>query len=58
MSCHSNNFQRIGKILRTTVENFVLQIPLKFQVDQIKIVRVLLLAELKNAVFKKTHSKV
>ena len=41
-------FQRIRKILRTSVDNLVLQIPLKSQVDRIKTVLVLLLGELKN----------
>ena len=50
MPCNSNNFQHIEKILYISVDNLVVQIPLKFQVDWIKIVRVLLLAELKNAV--------
>ena len=41
---HNLNFQNIKKILCTSVDNFVLQILLKFQVDRIKIVRVLLLS--------------
>ena len=35
-------------MLGTSENNLVLQIPLKFQVDRIKIFRDLLLAELKN----------
>ena len=58
MPCNSKNFQHIGKILRTSVNNLVLQIPLKFQVDRIKIIRVLLLAELKNAVLRKKRLKI
>ena len=50
MPCKSNNFQDIDKILGIFVENLVLQVPLKFQVDRIKIGRVLLLAELKYVV--------
>ena len=46
------------KIVRTSVDNIVLNIPLKFQVDRIKDVRVLLLAALKNAVLRKTRLKV
>ena len=30
MHCNSNNFQHIEKILRNSVNNLVLQIPLKF----------------------------
>ena len=33
-------------------------IPLKLQVDRIKIVRVLVLAELKNVVWRKTRSRL
>ena len=57
MSCNSNNFQHIEKILRTSVDNSVLPIPLKFKVDGINTVRVLLLGELKNAVLSKTRKK-
>ena len=39
MPSNSNNFQHIEKILRSSVDNLVLQILLKFQVDRIKIVR-------------------
>ena len=49
MPCNSNNSQYIDN----SVDNLVLPIPLKFQVDRIKIVRVLLLVELKNAVLRK-----
>ena len=58
MLCISNNFQHVEEILSTSEDNSVLQIPLKIQVDQIKIIRVLLLAWLKNAVLKQTHSNV
>ena len=51
MPCNSNNFEHIEKILRNSVANLVLKISLKFQVDRITIVRVLLLAELENTVF-------
>ena len=44
MSCNSNNLQ--NTYVRTSADNLDLQIPLKFQVDRIKIVRILLLAEL------------
>ena len=54
MRCNSKNFQHIEKFLRSYVDNLVFQRPLKFQVDRIKIVRVLLLAELKNAVLRKS----
>ena len=54
MPCDSNNFQYIEKVLRTSVDNLVLQIPLKFQVERIKIIWVILLAELKNTVLRKT----
>ena len=57
MPCNSKNFQHIEKILGTSVDNLVLQTSLKFQVDQIKIVRVLLQVKLKNAVLKKTLQK-
>ena len=57
-SYNSNNFQHIGRILRTSVYNLVLQIPLKFQVDRIKIVPVIQLAKLKKAVLRKTCLKV
>ena len=40
--CNSNNFQNVEKILRISVDNLFLQIPLKFQVDRIIIVWVLL----------------
>ena len=56
--CNSNNFQHIEKILRTSVDNSLLQIPSEFQVDRINIFRVLLLAELKNFVLRKTRLKV
>ena len=46
MPCNSNNFQHIKKILRTSVDHLVLQIQASLQVDQIKIVRVRLPAEL------------
>ena len=58
MPCNSNNFYHIEKILGTSVDDLVLQISLKFQVDRIKILRVLLLAELKNAVLRKTRLNV
>ena len=58
MPCNSNNFQHIKKILRTSIDYLVLQIPLKFQVDRIRIVRVLLLDVLKDAVLRKTRLKV
>ena len=58
MPRNSNNSQLIEKTLRTCIDNLILQIPLKFQVDRIKIVRVLLLAELKNAVLENMHLKV
>ena len=57
MPCSSKNFQHIRKILRASVDNLVLKIALKFQVDRIKIVSVLLLAELNNSVLKKTRLK-
>ena len=50
-----NNFLHIGKIVRTSVDNLVLQILLKFQVDRIKILGVLLRAELTNVVLRKTR---
>ena len=59
MPCNSNNFQHIKKILRTSVDNLVSEIPnfntqrFKFQVDRKTIIRVLLLAEFKNAVLEK-----
>ena len=34
----TNNFQHIEKILRIFIDNLVIQIPLKFEVDRIKIV--------------------
>ena len=37
MPCNSNNFQHIKNILRTYVDNLFLEIPLKFQVDRLKI---------------------
>ena len=55
--CNSNNFPHIEKILRTAAGSLVLQRPLKFQVDRIKFFRVLVLAELKNVVSKKTCLK-
>ena len=58
MSFNSKNFQNIAKIVGTSVDNSVWKIPLKFQVDWIKIIRVLLLAKLKNVVLKKTRLKV
>ena len=58
MLCNSNNFQRIEKILCISIDNSVLRIRLKFQVDRIKIVRILLLATLKNVVLRKTLLKV
>ena len=58
MPCSSNNFQHIKKILRTLVDNLVLQIPLKLQVDRIKIVRFLLLAQFKNELLRKTCLKL
>ena len=54
MPCDSNNFQHIVKILPSSVDNFILQIGLKFQVGRIKIVRLLLQTELKNVVLRKT----
>ena len=51
-------FSHIKKFLPTFVDNLVIQMPLKFQVARIKIVRILLLVELKNTVFRKTHLKV
>ena len=53
MPYNSNNFQYIEKILRTYVDQLVLYIPLQFQIDRIKIVRVVLLAELKMEFKKK-----
>ena len=57
MTLNLNNFQHIEKILRISVDNLVLQVPLKFKVDRIKIVRVLPLAELKNALLTKSRLK-
>ena len=42
----------------SSVDNSVLQISLQFQVDPLKIVRVLLLDVLKNTVFRKTSVRV
>ena len=42
---------------KSYVHNLVLLIAFRFQIDWIKIVRVLLLAELKNAVLRKTRLK-
>ena len=36
MPCDSKNFQRIEKILRISVDNLVLQLPLNFQTDQME----------------------
>ena len=58
MPYNSNNFQHIEDFLRTPVDDLVLHISLKFQVNRIKIVWVLLLAELKNAVLRKICLKV
>ena len=58
MPCNSKIFQHIEKVLRTSVDNLVLQIPLKFHVDRMKIVRILLLAQLKKAVLRKARSNV
>ena len=58
MPCDSNNSQQIEKIVGTSVDNLVSQILLKFQDDRIKIVRVLQLVVLKNAVFRKTRLEV
>ena len=58
MHCKLNNFQHIKKILCTSVDNLILQIKLKFQVDRIKIVRALLLTNLKKAVLRKTSLNV
>ena len=55
MLCNSNNFQHIEKMQRASLNNSVSKILLKYQFDRIKIVRVRLLAELKNAVLKKTR---
>ena len=52
MPWNSKNFQHIEQILRSSIENSVLQIPIKFQVIRIKIVRVLLLDELKNTILR------
>ena len=57
MPYNSNHFQHIENILRTSVDNLILQIPLKCQVDRIKIVQVLLLVVLKNAVLRKIAFK-
>ena len=57
MPCNSNNFQHTEKVLDTSVDNLVLQIPFEFQVDRIKIARVRILAELKNAFLIKTRLK-
>ena len=35
MPRNSNKFQRIGKFLRTSIDNLVLRISLKFQIDQV-----------------------
>ena len=48
MPCNSNNFQHISKKSCDSVDNVALPVPSKFQVDRLKIVRVLLLAGLKN----------
>ena len=53
MPCDSKNFRYIEKILRNSVDNSVLQILLKFQVDRMKIVRIILLAVLKNKICEK-----
>ena len=58
MPFDSNNFQRIEKILRSSADNLSLQIPFKLQVVWIKIAPILLLAELKNVVLRKTRLKV
>ena len=55
MLCDSKNFQHIEKISSTNVENLV---PLKFQVNRIKKNRVVLIAELTNAVLRKICLKV
>ena len=39
--CNSNNFQHIKKILRTSIDNLVLQILLQFQIYSIEIVLIL-----------------
>ena len=57
MPCYSNNCQNIVKIIYIITNNFVLQIPLKFQVDRIQIFRILLLAKLNYAVLRKTRLK-
>ena len=57
MHCITKNFHDIEKTLCTRVDNLVLQMPLKFQDDRIEIFRVSLLAELKNAVLRKTSLK-
>ena len=58
MPCNSKNFQHIKKIVHSSIDNLILQIPFKFQVDWIKIIWILLLAELKNTVLRKTRLKV
>ena len=58
MPYNSKNIRHIEKILCTSVDNSFLQMPLKFQVDRIKIVRVLPLSELKNTVMRKTRLKM
>ena len=57
MLFNSNNSQHIEKIFRIFVDNLILQLSLKFQVDRTKIVRVLLLAELKKGVLRKMRLK-
>ena len=51
------HFQPIEKIPSTSVDNLDLQITFKFQAYRIKIVRVLLLAESKNAILRTTRLK-
>ena len=54
MPCNSNNFHHSEKIQRAYVNN----VDLRFKTDRIRIVRVLLLIELKNEVFRKTKFRV
>ena len=58
MPCNFNNFQHIEKNRNCSVDYSILHISLKFQVDRIKIVRVILLTELKNAVLRKTRFRI
>ena len=58
MLYNTKNLQRIEKILRAFLDNLILEIPLKLRIDRVKIIRVLVLAELKNAVLRETRLKV